>query len=297
MKRVRLFGKMIPVFVLVLLAIGTASAALLAVFGTITTTVNVKQSILLDGGDYLQANGDTIPEAAPGGETFCFTHDLTNQMSITGQVNLATVYSPDGDGITTTYMEDVDYAYSETWTANGDVLVTVEDTGDGFLEWVYTAVTPVTSGRLKMTVEIDNPTGFGVTTFDDGSHDGWYYYDTAGVVRISDYDGTNKIAGYDSVETSVTADSMTVRINKDNLPNTFMWQGFANFHLASNWIELDTTGSPWVPTGSATIRQALSNPVELLSGQVKYFNVCHAFAINIQPDTYTITTTVEPVIV
>jgi len=259
--------------------------------------VNVEQSILLDGGDYLQINSDTIPETAPGGEKFCFEHTMTNQMSIDGQVELATAYSPDGEGITTTYMEDVDYAYSQVWTENGDVLVTVEDTNDGWLQWTYTAITPATSGRLKMTVEINNPTGFGITTFNDGSHDGWYYYDTAGVIRISDYDGANKIAGYEFVETSVATDSMTVRIKKTELDDTFMWQGFANFHLAGNWIELDTTGSPWVPTGVGTIRQALTNPVTLLSGETKEFNVCHAFAINIQPDTYTITTTVEPVIV
>lgn len=148
---------------------------------------------------------------------------------------------------------ELDYSYSEVWSENGDVLVTVVDTDDGWLEWTYTAQTTPTT-TLKMTVEIDNPTGFGITTFDDGSHDGWYYYDTDGIVRISDYDGTNRISGYDWFETSYDVDSMTVRIEKSSLPDSFMWQGFANFHKASNWIELDVSGSPWVPTGSATIR-------------------------------------------
>lgn len=258
----------------------------------------MEQSILLDGMDVNSGSmdiEDVIDEPAPGGEEFCFPHYLENKMSIEGTVELETTYDPDGEGITTRYLKSIPYTYSKVWAGdNGkEVLVTVEDTEE-WLEWNYTAVDPVTSGTLKMTVEIDNPTGFGITTFDDGSYDGWYYYDTEDVVRISDYDGSNKISGYDWVETSVDADSMSVRIKKDHLPTTFMWQGFANFHLTQNWIEIDKSADPWVPTASAELMEPLTNPVIIQSGGRLDFSICHAFDEAIAPGTYTITTSVLP---
>jgi len=64
--------------------------------------------------------------------------------------------------------------YSQSWGSPNTVDVAVEDTGDGWLQWTYTY--PVSPTHLpKMTVAIDYPNGFCITTSDDGSHDGWYY--------------------------------------------------------------------------------------------------------------------------
>jgi len=273
----------------VLLVMGLVSAAILTIYASMTVTANVEQSVVLDG---VNSVSDNIAETYIGGQTFCFDHELENRASVSAPIELTTSYSPDGVGITTSYFKNVEYSYSKVWTANGDVLVTVEDTGDGWLEWTYVATTPATSGTLKMTVEIDNPTGFGITTFDDGSHDGWYYYNSSETVRISDYDGANKISGYEFVETSFVPDGLRVRIKKTALPNTFMWQGFANFHLASNWIELDDSGSPWVPTASATIVEEFTE-MTIPSKTVVPFKSCYEFDIAIATNNYTITTDVE----
>jgi len=240
-----------------LFAVALVSAAVIDYYGQVEQTINIEQAVVLTcpedlcSEDIVGFSGDTLMSNV---------YSLDNFADSSREVELvSTQVGIDTNEVDTTYLKMLDYEYSKTWTNNGDILVTVEDTNDGWLEWTYTTITTPTSGRLKMTVEIDNPTGFGITTFDDGSHDGWYYYDSDGTVRISDYDSTNKVSGYDWVETSFDSTSTTVRIEKSMLPNTFMWQGFANFHLIGSWIELDTNGSPWTPTANATIREDLSS--------------------------------------
>ncbi|MBA3063824.1 hypothetical protein FP803_00100 [Candidatus Woesearchaeota archaeon] len=301
-KKVNVFGKSIPVFVIALLGIALVSAALLPYFGVITGNAVVSQGLLVDG-EEMPKSGDIVDVWAPftslEAKTFTDAHYLDNTASVDAEVHLisacmfdATLGAGSCDEIDTSYLGEVEYSYSRVWTANGDVNVTVEDTDDGWLKWTYTAIDTPTAGTLKMTVEIDNPTGFGVTTFDDGSHDGWYYYDTSGVVRISDYNGGNKISGYDFVETSVDTNSMTVRIKKTELDDTFMWQGFANFHLAANWIELNTAVSPWVPTGVGIIATELTNPITVLTGTTVDFVIVNKFPQMTYPVEYTVTTTV-----
>lgn len=130
-KKVNVFGKKLPVFLIALVAMGVVSAALLQYFGAITTTVNAHQSIKLldfgmhpdDEGAWLQCNpgyGDcTIKhdlttdfgEESPGGERFCYKHKLKNQMSVEGTISFddkCNGYRSDDtwmncDGITTTY--------------------------------------------------------------------------------------------------------------------------------------------------------------------------------------------------
>ncbi len=288
-KKLLIFG--LPILCLVLV-----SAALLTYYGQIQQNVNVEQAVVLSGpncdvdntcvqelGSIWLEDEDTITSEV---------YTLTNRDIIPREVSLST--TPNNDEIRTTYqtLEDVEYVYSKTWTENGDVLVTVVDT-DGWLEWTYvTTDTPTT--KLKMTVEIDNPTGFGITTFDDGSHDGWYYYDSNEIVRISDYDTTNKISGYEFVEINLVTDGLQVRIKKSELPNTFMWQGFANFHSASNWIELNTGNDPWLPTASATIRDFQVSGSQITVPAVDFVDFIVVTEFD-EAGTYTITTSVVPV--
>ena len=87
MKKINIFGKSIPAAIVALLVMSTfGAAALLTYYGQITTTVNVEQSILLDGEPWNYEIIHTIPEAAPGGEEFCFKHTLENKMSVEGEV-------------------------------------------------------------------------------------------------------------------------------------------------------------------------------------------------------------------
>ena len=238
-----------------ILALMVVSAAIITYYGQINQTVNVQQAVVLTCPD---DNCDETITGFSGDTLMSKVYTLDNNADSSREVELVSTKTGIAPTeVTTSYLKEIEYIYSKTWPQNGDVLVEVKDTNDGWLQWTYTAITPATSGKLKMTVEINNPTGFGITTFDDGSHDGWYYYDTEGIVRISNYDGSNKVSGYEFVETNINADNLVVRIKKSSLPNTFKWQGFANFHLASNWIELDKSGSPWVPTGVGIIRENL----------------------------------------
>ncbi len=111
-KKVTIFKKAIPLSVIALLvATVPVAGSLLTYYGQITATVDVHQSILVDGQDYSATINDVIEEDAPGGEEFCFKHWLKNQMSVEGIAGLETYYHPDGDGIITTY-----YTMPETIT-------------------------------------------------------------------------------------------------------------------------------------------------------------------------------------
>lgn len=108
MRKIKLFGRSIPIMALAMLAMATiGSAMLLNYYGVIQTTVTISQSILLDGKTCTGPNGggctvnDAITELAPGGERFCFKHKLTNDMSVSGTVSFDTVPTEE-EGITTT---------------------------------------------------------------------------------------------------------------------------------------------------------------------------------------------------
>ena len=73
----KIWGIPMTLFIVGILLIGGVSATLLVYFGTITTTANVKQAVTLMGDAE-----HTIPEAAPGGESFCYLHKLKNDASV-----------------------------------------------------------------------------------------------------------------------------------------------------------------------------------------------------------------------
>lgn len=77
-KKVNVFGKTVPVFVLVLLGIGLVSAALLTVYGTITGNVVVEQSVKLDGQDYGTPVIDDLGTVVAGTPIAYKDHHLTN---------------------------------------------------------------------------------------------------------------------------------------------------------------------------------------------------------------------------
>ena len=85
-KKVNVFGKKLPVFMIALFAIGLASAALLSYYGVITGTFVAAQSVLVDGNNWNVGVTDEISESAPGGEEFCFKHFLKNDASVSTNV-------------------------------------------------------------------------------------------------------------------------------------------------------------------------------------------------------------------
>lgn len=163
--------------------------------------------------------------------------------------------------------------YSGTYGAPNSVGVTIADTGDGWLEWTYTySVSP--THTPKMTVAIDYPSGFCITTFDDSSHTGWYYAPDGGTaVQFSTDDAVGTYGGW--VETTAVGNVLTVRIRKSELGLTFMWHGYANVDGQQVWIEMNTSGDPYLPTGEITIDPDMGPS---LNG-----NIVEILAINVYP--------------
>jgi len=112
-KKVNVFGKKLPVFVIALFAIGLVSAALLPWFGVITGNVTVSQGLLVDGKSMLDS-GNIVETWAPftslEEKTFLDAHWLDNQASVEAVVSLvpaclATGSSDGCNDIITSYFE------------------------------------------------------------------------------------------------------------------------------------------------------------------------------------------------
>jgi hypothetical protein len=284
----KIFGKTISTTVLALVLTAVlGSAALLTYYGTITATANVYQSILLDGKDVNSGSlavTDTISEPAPGGESFCFEHNLKNQMSVSGTVNFASDCSKDGyadncGGITKTYKKSV--AYSFIPYTVGDINVTVEDNSDS-LKWTYTHST-------QMSVAINFPSGFVIHTSDGHCvGPGWYYSIDGGA-------SCTALPSWVTVTGNEGDDVLTVSIKKSALNDTFKWHGYGVHNLVGVWIGIGPdNGGSWLPKFEAKIREGLTLPVTIPSKTTKDFYICYGFAQAIAPGIYTITTNLVP---
>jgi hypothetical protein len=271
--------------------IGIASAALLEYYGRIITTVTVDPAIFLDDNAYPH---DVIEEfTVTAGDVEWRSHHLDNKASVPITMKFNTTFNPEltEDEITVTYLKPVGYSYSKDFpTERGTLHVTVTDDGE-WLTWTYTYAEHPTH-TPKMTVAINYPNGFCITTFDDGSHDGWYYAPDGGTEsKFAEYSGG---AYGDWVITSASNNVLTVAIKKSALPDTFLWHGYANYNGIGVWIEIDTT--TWLPKGSATIREPIPSPFTLEPGGRLDFYIRYEFCTAIDHTiVYTITTTVEPV--
>jgi hypothetical protein len=149
-----------------------------------------------------------------------------------------------------------------------------------------------------MTVAINYPNGYAITTFDDGSHNGWYYAPDGGAeVRFADYSGGTY---EDWVKTNASGSILTVSIKESKLPDSFHWHGYGNYNGSQVWIggavycgSSPTYGN--LPI-NVTIRQPLTSPVTLQPAQELSFWIVNSFQINLVPDNYNITTTVVPIV-
>jgi len=308
MKNIKMFGKSIPLIALVLvgmLTIGGVGAALLNYYGQVIQTPTVTQSVTITPGSH------TFTDAIAG-NTYCFLHEIENIAEVPAQVELATSYVPTIDALDTvtktSYYMPVDYSHSASYTDSGyasgdsvlgsDLAVAVVDAGE-WITWTYTYATSPTH-TPKMTVAIDYPNGFAITTLDDGS-DGWFYAPDPDVVtnrvRIADYNGENQIAGYDWVDVSAVGNVLTVSIHKSALlteecDTSFMWHGYANYNGKQIWIET----AAWQPIAEAIILEPLTGPFWVPAESTMDLLICYEFNVALETDTYTITTEVQPVL-
>jgi len=221
-----------------LCAVTLVAAAILNYYGQINQDVEIIQPIELTGQD---CDNNICPSSYYGfsGDTLVSDiYTLTNNANTPRDAVLTTTYNPgiDAGEITTSYWKKLSYTYSAN-IVGVDVAVTDDE---DWLQWTYTYDVAF-SHTPKMTVEINYPNGFGITTFDDGSHDGWYYYDTTiAEARFADYTGGTYS---DFVETTAVDNILTVRIKKSALGNEFEWHGYANYNGNAVWINAGETGT------------------------------------------------------
>lgn len=139
----KIFNRVIPATVLALIVMaGLGSAGLLTYYGMITGTATIEQSVKVDGESVKESLALSYDASGVAGNTVVDgPHSLTNDADVPATVDFETIYSPDGDGITTEYVgeltlteKNVDFE-SDVWTVPGDAeTVTVEYTivGDEF---------------------------------------------------------------------------------------------------------------------------------------------------------------------
>jgi len=88
-----------------LLAATLVSATLLTYFGSVQTTMNVQQSVVVDGNNWDHPILQTID--ATGGCDYCYQHNITNRGCKGIWLDFTTLVTPpdggDGQGLTTTY--------------------------------------------------------------------------------------------------------------------------------------------------------------------------------------------------
>jgi len=247
------------------------SAALLSYYGVINFSAEAEQAVTLDGfGCNENICSEEIEIVYAPDTRFSNVYTLTNEDPVNPRIaELTTECSVNdvdciAEEFEISYWKPAIYTFDEI---RGSVDVEVTDDGE-WLSWIYTyAETP--THTPKMTVAIDFPNGFIITTYDgqpviegvtlDITGDTWYY--------ASDIDNVPIVLSspeFDWVQTSRVGNVLTVSIKKASLPSTFEWHGYANYNGMPNWIGIGPDNTDvWTPAFSATIRTALDNPITL----------------------------------
>ena len=327
----------IGIVALVLLVATTlVSASLLTYFGQVTTTANVEQAVVIsaDGNapwnSYNTPITHTIPEPAPGGETFCVEQWIWNKASIPVAVSLDTnAY----EVITTSYSITVVYSFTNSQAVNdgtvGQLVTTVAEDGD-WMVWTFDFPVEQFTGDGNLNVgliiatdgdgngpayQIHNDDGAD-PAFADGTWlyspwgptigDGWFGWHSGDtntlVTSLSWVEATG-----DRVQTGGSGDGiLQVKILKSVLGESFHWAasptvGSGFFAPAYDVTMQIPTGFNW---GTPLVTMGTPNYIEanlwqpttgftLLSHQQLLFRICYAFDLHIAPGTYILTTTVD----
>jgi len=299
-------------------------------YGMIAGTVDVKQSVLVDGGNYLQPN--TYNGSLVAGSTIVSAHTLYNQAEVPATVKFETSYDPEPIpeeeyGITTTYWEPVEYTKTVTTSDPMSIpaTITVEDIGDS-MEWTIDIDmdnAPISNGHIAYALVISRDNvhpAFQVHSndgtdalYDWGTHlysewgpegtgyHGWHTgWDgtgdrTANNVPVDDIEGVTATGERD---VSVNTEGVfTVTISKDMLGPEFSWAvqimaDTSDTHYPEAW-------TPWSGDASefekAILAEELPEELTLQPGDTLDFVIVNHFDVALVPGTYTITTRVVPV--
>lgn len=253
------------------LCIGLASATVLTYYGQIQVTTTVSQAVLVDGKEYSEM---PITEEASvvGGESFCRPHWLQSQTSVPVQLQFATTYSPDGEGITTSYWK----LDEPTESVAGEVDAVTPSTNEEnkVKGWAHVDVSyDVNIGEVKLTFV--QPRNF-YACFEyrtDGN--------TSQMIDTENYntDITDGLYPYVCLPTIGTE---TITLSADEYVEVRMVFG-GETDERFDWTKFDVLGTK-IPEGESFTLQ----PGERLD-----FYICYSFDPLIKAGTYTITSTVN----
>jgi len=295
-KKIGRRGKIGLAVLIAFMLVGIASSAYLDHYGKITTTVNVSQSILVDGNDVNTPVTDSFD--ATGGDTVCRPHWIRNNACIDGTVLLSTTSTT---GITVTYKDSVHLENKDPadWSIIDDGMEA-----------------DITFGLVGETFDYTiEATGLQIDT----EYVLIYYADQQD--RFVDWGGDNPGA----ILGTFTADSngeISYSYSLDigmNLPHVSDWNNAppADYTVdpdnylhktgAKIWLvpsaDYDTgtkSLTAWNPTTYLFETELIRyfdnavNEITIPSGEYIDFEICYNFDIAIAPDTYIITTTVSP---
>jgi len=277
-KKINAFGKSIPVIAIILMVLtaGIAGAALLNYYGKITGTVDVAQSVLVDGKNYTQET--VYNNTIVAGSSVISAHTLKNRAEVPATVRLNTTYSPDGEGITTTYV--------------GELTLTQKTVVFGSAPWVipenaenvtvsYTIVGDVFSAEVKEPI-----VGYTLIYYADDV-DRFNNYSKG--IPVSEVDGNLPYSDDENAEGGAN-DYSNEYVTPHGaklwyIPESAIQDGNIDWGRASEFY-----------FETALIQYNKDGIITVYPGQTLGFNIVTDFNVALTPAECTITTTVEPVV-
>jgi hypothetical protein len=314
--------KMLIAVLAVALLVGIVSAATISYFGQVKMTATVNQAVLLDGKDI---NSMPIEETATvaGGAFFLRSHWLQSQTSVPVDLKFETYIPGDSAGVTVSYLNSTGYKTTVTTSGTYPIKVTVEDIGSA-IRWTfdffaYNTTAMEGSGHfagaviisldgVKPAFQIHDNDGTCATyswgtwlyspyDLTGGGWYGWHTSEAAWNTPVGSLWWVDATGGRDF--TVNPEGKLTVTIDKTKLDATFGWAVYASqygFYSPNNGVSCYPTNFAW---GSekfvlAAILEEITSPFTLYPGEVLPFYIKYKFAVDIQPGTYTIYSTVKP---
>ncbi len=286
-KKLSLLGKEFSVLALVaIMMVGLASAALLPYFGVITGNAVVSQSVTIDGQDYLEAGitgdwdgdfvaGDSVIDCDIDGNGYNLKNNANSPVTVDLETSCLATGGNDCVGIDTAVYGVLELTKKDTtsWDPIGDKI-----------EIIYTVV-----GDEFVTTGV--PSGYTLIYYKDGvvglegrlNNPQPAIIVTSNIGSLPQNDDANINANYseapDYYKHTTGAKLRVVPTDAINANMTLKWSQMSDFYYETDLI---------------VYSYADDGKMILPSGAGVNFCVENNFAINLVPDTYTITTTVEP---
>jgi hypothetical protein len=288
--------KLIMVLGVFLLSATLVGATLLQYYGKVSTTANVKQSIVFDSKEDNSAIAHTISEIY-GGCSACYKEIIKNRGCIDGNVEFKTEFSSNSDGVTATIYKVPD-------------LITLKLNNKADPSWA----------------EIDGDGIEGTLTFDPDSPTFDYTLDAKGLLANTSYSliyygdpwAGNHPGAYIATVTTDASGNIVAKTGSQNINTNIPSSPDQNYVAKTGgkiWLVLsaDYDGSKMIAwnmpsylfenklvvytdcdlTIDSWMAPLLGSPVTTLTvpanGHVDLL-FCYQFAINIAPDTYTMST-------